>query len=220
MKRLVLSDLHLGARFSREEQLIQLLKTIEFDELILAGDIIEFLKVPYFTKETKKLFDFFSEIKKPIIYVVGNHDKAFEGFIGSSIKNITFTKKYEFQEQGRKFVIEHGHKYDKGILTTRYFMKFIAMIGDILERVWSYNTNIIADWYMNRKPRIKRVWDIMEKNPTADVFIMGHTHTPEALIWIDENENIRTYVNIGDWVEHTTYVYIDGPQVRLKNFLK
>ena len=48
---------------------------------------------------------------------------------------------------------------------------------------------------------------------------MGHTHTPEAMIWIDENERIRTYVNTGDWVEHATYVMIDGPQIRLKNYL-
>ena len=48
MKRLVISDLHLGSTFSREEMLISLLKEKEFDELILAGDIIEFLKVPRF----------------------------------------------------------------------------------------------------------------------------------------------------------------------------
>ena len=50
-KRLIISDLHLGSAFSREEQLLELLKTIEFDELILAGDIIDFIKVPIFNDD-------------------------------------------------------------------------------------------------------------------------------------------------------------------------
>ena len=57
MKRLVISDLYLGSTFSREEMLISLLENKEFDELILAGDIIEFLKVPRFTEDTRKIFD-------------------------------------------------------------------------------------------------------------------------------------------------------------------
>ena len=46
---------------------------------------------------------------------------------------------------------------------------------------------------------------------------MGHTHNPEVLIWVDKDENIKTYVNTGDWIEHHTYVIIKGGQVRLRN---
>ena len=63
MKRLVISDLHLGSAFSREELLISLLEEKEFDELILAGDIIEFLKVPHFTEDSKKIFEIDDPIK-------------------------------------------------------------------------------------------------------------------------------------------------------------
>ena len=47
---------------------------------------------------------------------------------------------------------------------------------------------------------------------------MGHTHTPEAVIWVDKNENIKTYINTGDWIQNSTYVIIKDNQVRLKNF--
>ena len=47
---------------------------------------------------------------------------------------------------------------------------------------------------------------------------MGHTHIPEAVIWIDENENIRTYANTGDWVEHTTYIILKDGNLRLKKY--
>ena len=219
MKRLVISDLHLGSAFSREELLISLLEEKEFDELILAGDIIEFLKVPHFTEDSKKIFEIICNIKKPIVYVVGNHDRSLEAFVGSSVSNIRFTTRYEFTCEGRSFAVEHGDKYEGGILHSRYFMQFVALLGNWIERWFGWNTNHIIDYFKTRKKRIKHIRDIMRHNGDRDVFIMGHTHTPEAMIWIDENERIRTYINTGDWLEHATYVTINGSQVRLKNYL-
>ena len=73
--------------------------------------------------------------------------------------------------------------------------------------------------YKIKKRKLRRIWDILKWNEEADVFIMGHTHTPEAVIWVDKDENIKTYVNTGDWVEHSTYVIIKNGEVRLKNFM-
>ena len=66
--------------------------------------------------------------------------------------------------------------------------------------------------------KAKRIWDIIEWNKDADVFIMGHIHTPEVLIWVDKDEDIKTYVNTGDWVEHQSYVTIENDIIRLKNW--
>ncbi len=49
---------------------------------------------------------------------------------------------------------------------------------------------------------------------------MGQLHITEVVIWIDENENIKTYVNSGDWVQHATYIEINDGVIRLRNFLK
>ena len=46
---------------------------------------------------------------------------------------------------------------------------------------------------------------------------MGHSHRPEEVIWVDQNEEIKTYVNTGDWVDHTTYAQITDGVVRLKS---
>ena len=56
MKRVVISDLHIGSWNSREKELVDFLQTVECDELILAGDIIDFIKVPTFTKRSAELF--------------------------------------------------------------------------------------------------------------------------------------------------------------------
>jgi UDP-2,3-diacylglucosamine pyrophosphatase LpxH len=69
-----------------------------------------------------------------------------------------------------------------------------------------------------KKRKLKRIWDISKWNDDVDVFIMGHTHKPEALIWVDHKGNIKTYVNTGDWIDHETYVLIKDGNVRLKNY--
>ena len=70
----------------------------------------------------------------------------------------------------------------------------------------------------DKKRKLIRIWDIINLNNDVDVFIMGHSHTPEAVIWVDEDQNIKTYVNSGDWVSHTTYVTIEDGITRLRKF--
>jgi len=219
LKRLIISDTHIGSKFYKKEELLRLLRTKEYDQLILNGDIIEFLKGPSFTP---MVLDIITAIdySKEIIYVVGNHDAAMTKLIDRSIYNVKFVEEYYFKENGRSFRIEHGDKYETGLVHRRYLMKIISTFQDILERTFGID---LSTWITNlklKKRKLKRVWDIVDQNNDIDVMIIGHTHIPEVLIWIDENEKIKTYVNTGDWVQHATYVEIEDGILRLKNFLK
>ena len=69
-----------------------------------------------------------------------------------------------------------------------------------------------------KKHKLRSIIDILRHHPLIDVFIMGHTHIPEALIWIDENAQIKTYINSGDWVTHQTYVTVTDGVARLCKF--
>jgi len=196
-----------------------LIKTSEYDQLILNGDIIEFLKVPVFTPlalEIIKAIDY----TKEIIYVVGNHDVALANFIGQDLYGMKFVEEYCFEDSGRIFRIEHGDKYETGLVHRKYIMKLISLAQDFLERTFSVD---LSSWLTNlkiKKRKLKKLWDVIDANDDVDVLVMGHLHIPEVVIWIDEDENIKTYVNSGDWVQHTTYVEIDDGVVRLRNFLK
>ena len=95
--RLIISDVHLGSYYSKEDKLLSFLQTVEFDELVLAGDIIDFIKIPQFTETTIKIFDYIAKLDKKIVYVVGNHDIAFEKFVGKQFAHIEFMSKYEFE---------------------------------------------------------------------------------------------------------------------------
>ena len=79
MKRIIISDTHIGSKFYREKELYDFLDSEDYDQLILNGDIIEFLKIPTFTQgcmEIIKKVDY----EKEIIYIIGNHDKALAQF--------------------------------------------------------------------------------------------------------------------------------------------
>ena len=219
--RLIVSDIHMGSFHSKESKLKKLLNSVNFDEIILAGDIIDFIKIPRFTEHTADLFQLIANMNrqsKRIIYIVGNHDIAFSRFVGKTIAGIEFVEEYEFDYADRRYRIEHGDKYETGIIHWRFIMNVVSIIHDVLERIFKWN---LAAWYVRqqqKKRKLRRIWDIMKWNQGADVFIMGHTHIPEVVIWVDENEKIKTYANIGDWVEHSTYILIKDRQLRLKTF--
>jgi UDP-2,3-diacylglucosamine pyrophosphatase LpxH len=218
--RLIISDLHLGSFYSKEELLCEMIEDVEFDELILAGDIIDFIKIPTFTKRTVKFIELLQKKNKPIIYVIGNHDINLARFAGETISGVKFVDKYEFEYADRMYRVMHGHQFETGIVTWRFSMNIVSIFQDMLERWLKWD---MASWLVNRKlkkRKLRRVWDILEWNKEADVFIMGHTHIPEAVIWIDEEENIKTYVNTGDWVEHQTYAIIKDGQIRLRKWKK
>ena len=218
--RLVISDTHLGSAHSKEKELYEFLSTVEYDEIVLAGDIVEFLRKPMFTDNTHRIFQNILDSGKKIVYIVGNHDDTLSSFVGKDLAGIDFRESYDFVYSGRKYRIQHGDQYDNSIVKWRYTIELISFFQNMIERVFGID---LTTWWANRqikKRQLKRIWDLVKWNEDADVFIMGHTHNPEVLIWVDKNEQIKTYINTGDWVGNCTYVLIKDKQVRLRKYDK
>ena len=217
MKRIVISDLHIGSLFYNEDDLLSFLDGIECDQLILAGDIIDMIRVPVFTESAAKILLSIGE-HSDVIYIVGNHDISMAGFVDQKIGGMTFLDKYEFEDCGRTFRIEHGDEYETGIVHSEFWMKIISLFHDWLERTFNWN---LTSWYVSykiKRRKLRRIWDILKWNNDVDVIITGHSHCPECIIWVDEEQSIKTYVNCGDWVSHTSYVEINDGIVRLKKY--
>ena len=217
MKRVIISDTHIGTKFYKAEELLNFLVSETYDQLILAGDIIDFIKIPVFTERCLRIVETISE-QKDVIYIVGNHDESLINVADKSLKNITFVKSYDFEDGGRKFRIEHGDAYDKGALANRVFVKFLSVIQNMLEFTFNFD---FTTWWTEiqiKKHKLRSIINILRHHPNIDVFIMGHTHIPEALIWVDEDQNIKTYINAGDWVTHQTYVTVIDGVSRLRKF--
>tara|TARA_R110001592_G_scaffold298679_1_gene569489 strand:+ start:23 stop:682 length:660 start_codon:yes stop_codon:yes gene_type:complete len=217
VKRIIISDTHIGSKFYKSKELLEFIRLSDCDELILAGDIIDFIKIPVFTKRCLEIIEAFGKSKK-IIYVVGNHDDGLLGLVGEKISNVSFLRRYDFEENGRKFRVEHGDQYDKGVLHNRIFVKFLSVIQNMFEFAFNFD---FTTWWTEiqiKKHKLRSIIHILRHHPKIDVFIMGHTHIPEALIWVNQDQNIKTYINSGDWVTHQTYVTVIDGVARLRKF--
>ena len=217
MKRIIISDTHIGSKFYKSEKLLKFLQSESYDQIILAGDIIDFIKIPVFTERCMNILQSIDRAKD-VVYVVGNHDESFVGLVGKEILDVKFVKRYEFEAGGRRFRVEHGDEYDRGALHNRIFVKILSVIQSILE--FTFNFDLTTWWTEKqiRKHKLRSVIHVLRHNPDVDVFIMGHTHIPEAIIWIDEDQHIKTYINAGDWVTHQTYVTVTDGVARLRKF--
>ncbi len=217
MKRIVISDTHVGSSFYRSSRLLEFLETEKFDELILAGDIIDFIKIPTFTKNCAQILKKIGDHPR-VIYVIGNHDESLSQLIGTEFFGIKFFRKYEFDCSGRKFRIEHGDRFATGPLNTVTFIKVLSVLQNIIEKWLKID---FTTWWVRRqirKHKLRSVSAILSANDDVDVFIMGHTHIPEAVIWVSADQTIKTYINSGDWVSHQTYVEIQDGVSRLRQY--
>ena len=95
-----MSDLHLGARQSQTDKILQFLKENKSDILILNGDIIDGWALKSnnkWSKDCSKIFRKFmkrSEKGTKVIYIRGNHDDFLKPFIPFTLNNIQIVRKY------------------------------------------------------------------------------------------------------------------------------
>lgn len=216
--RIVISDVHLGSIHSNEEDLLSFLKEKDFDELIINGDFLDLIKCPDFKPSSLEIINYLVESEKKIIYIIGNHDSPIKDFSGKNFANIEFKTSYSFEYFDRKYFITHGDNYDSGLVKYSNVMKLISLIQDFIERMVGLNLSSILSRITRNKERVKSFWNIVDSKIDSDVVIIGHTHRPEVLIWVDENSRVKTYANTGDWVENNTYIEISNGLLRLKKY--
>lgn len=217
LKRLVISDLHLGGGFTRIDCLLQFIDKYEFEELILLGDLVDFWRMSKKVRWRKKYNRLIEKIigiarKKKVIWVVGNHDEYMRKFVGEEIFRIKILDEYE--SDGILFI--HGDKFDNLIKKS----KWLYYLGDwayfLIQKsnhwlkyvLWLINkspyslaktikqkakkaTNFLNDFYGNAEKyaNLKGVHTI----------VCGHTHMAEH-----KKLDSVDYYNTGDWVESGT----------------
>jgi UDP-2,3-diacylglucosamine pyrophosphatase LpxH len=230
-KSVFISDVHLGARMSQADTLLEFLKTFECENLFLVGDIVDGWALSKSFYWPQKHNDVIQKILRRarkgenIIYLPGNHDEFLRSFGEHDFGNIRLVDNYVYTGiNGKKYLVIHGDQFDAVIKK----MKWLALLGS-----WMYDfmirINVLVSsirkilnlpyWSLSAwaKYKVKSAVNFIgdfETNLTdyakakeADGIICGHIHHANM-----RDINGMHYINCGDWVESLTAVveHMDG----------
>jgi len=219
-KTIVLSDIHLGSKWSKAKEVTRYLKENTCDTLILCGDIIDGWQLMRGKKgKWRKRHSNFIKLlldiqhKTEIIYIRGNHDDFLDRILPLTFQNIRIVKDYIYTSAGKRFYVLHGDVFD--LVTSRY--SWLSKIGDVgysllmwLNRKYNDRRKKKGLPYYSLSREIKKkvkasvsyisdyekhIVEIARRKKCEGV-ICGHIHHPEKMYY-DE----ILYLNSGDWVE-------------------
>lgn len=222
---LVLSDVHLGTRGCRAEELLQYLKSIKPKTLVLNGDIIDVwqFKKRYFPKShmqvLKQIMSWMSKGVK-IYYITGNHDEVLRKFVGNKFGSLEIVNKVVLKLGEEKAWFFHGDVFD----VTMQHSKWLAKLGSIgydlliiINRLINWVSKKMGRGKISLSKRIKnsvksavKFINNFEKvaadigiDNEYDYVVCGHIHQPEIKEFSNDKGSI-TYLNSGDWIENLT----------------
>jgi UDP-2,3-diacylglucosamine pyrophosphatase LpxH len=224
MKTLVISDLHIGSKGCKTDEILELLKDESYLRYILVGDIIDgwlFTKYKKFSYEHTRVIRRLLKLSKDkeIIWISGNHDEFLRKYTPIELGNIKVVD--EFVENGIWFC--HGDKYD-GIVK----MHWLGMLGSV-----GYDMAIVIDRFLKKfnkktslskylKDNVKAAVSFLvdyenemcrqAKKRNCHIVVCGHIHTP-----VDKMVNGIRYINTGDWVENCSNVVYELENYTLDN---
>ena len=225
-RTIFISDVHLGTRDCKAEELNNFLKNNTCDTLYLVGDIIDAWKIQqnklrWKQSHTNVIRRILGHAKRDtrVIYVAGNHDEFLRPMIPY---NVSFGR-VEICNQivhegadGKKYLVVHGDLFD-GITRLAPWISFLGdKAYDFILRVnsrfnWIRHRFGFGYWSLSKflKGRVKKAVDFMfkfektitdyAKKRNLDGVICGHIHNAE----IKEIDG-TVYMNDGDWVESMT----------------
>jgi len=222
-RSLWLSDVHLGTRASRAEDLLRFLDHVDADQVYLVGDIVDLERMkikPSFIDVHRRVLSRFIELAAQgvaVRYIPGNHDFELRDFIGHELFGVPVLLEAEhITPAGERLLITHGDVLDGRIRKGTNLEKFGAaayhFLMDVDVLVNRMRQALGRDYFpisAYLKSKLSRANQYIERFEVVaaqyasergfDGIVCGHIHRP-ALRRIDG----CLYANDGDWVEHGT----------------
>lgn len=224
-KSIFISDLHLGTKFAKAQELLAFIKAHEAENLYLVGDIIDgwAIKKKFHWKQSHS--DVIQKILRAarkgsnVTYITGNHDEFLRSFLPLLLgDNLHVVNDMEYKAvNGEKYLLTHGDVFDTMTLGKRWLSHFGDKGYDLLlhlnplintlrrlfgiKRYWSLSRQLKD----NLRDRLHFVEDYEKmstkyvKQKGYDGVICGHIHRAD-IKYVDG----IAYKNCGDWVELCT----------------
>ncbi|MDA0984262.1 MAG: UDP-2,3-diacylglucosamine diphosphatase [Bacteroidetes bacterium] len=238
------SDQHFGAPTQeaskvREKLFLDWLNEIEKDAsaLFLLGDLFDFW-MEYKTVVPKGFVRILGKLAQfgdqgiAVHYFVGNHDLWMVDYFEKELGIPVYHRPQEFILENSSFFIGHGDGLgpnDKGYKRMKkVFVNPIAKflfkslhpdIGMRIGQYFSVKNKLISGaedvvFLGEEKEWLAQYAQRKLKEKHRDFFLFGHRHLP---LEIELNPKSK-YINLGDWITHTTYGVFDGKDFKLKKW--
>ncbi len=238
-----LSDLHLGTPDSKADEVVDFLKHLECDKLVLNGDIIDAWALKRgsrwssrHSRVIRKILKLTERDRTEVVYLRGNHDDILERFMPLAFGRVRLVKEHIHRTAaGQSYLVVHGDGFDS-VSTNHRWLAVVGAVGyDFLlqiNRVYNKYRAWRGKEYYSLSKRIKakvksavcfvdRYEELLQqlaRRRNCHGIICGHIHTPEDKLVGDVH-----YLNSGDWVESLTAIieHHDGrlELVRYKEFI-
>jgi UDP-2,3-diacylglucosamine pyrophosphatase LpxH len=221
----VISDVHLGTYGCHAKELLQYLKSIKPEKIILNGDIIDiwqFSKRYWPAAHMQVIKHLTGLIAKgvKVYYVTGNHDEMLRRFVGFKMGSLKIVNKVVLKLDGRRAWIFHGDVFDVTMQHAKWLAKLGAVGYDtliVINRAVNFVSQKMGKGKISLSKKIKNsvkgaVKFVNAFEQTAadigisngfDYVVCGHIHQPEIREIKNENGSIQ-YLNSGDWIENLT----------------
>lgn len=239
------SDFHLGVpskeeSLEREKKIVRWLDSIkeEAQMIFLVGDIFDFWfeygkAIPKgFIRLQGKLAEL-RDNNIDIIFFVGNHDMWMFDYFTKELGIPVLRKPIDLEFNGKTFLIGHGDGLGPGDWTYKCLKVFFRnkvcqwlfrMIhpdaGITFALFWSRNSRMAQNkqekGFLGEKEYLYAFCKQQEQVKHRDFYIFGHRHLP---LDIEISNNCR-YLNLGEWVNYSTYAEFDGTELKIKEFEK
>jgi UDP-2,3-diacylglucosamine pyrophosphatase LpxH len=244
LRAVFVSDVHLGSKGCRADQLLEFLKSVEIETLYLVGDIIDLWAMRkdfYWPQEHNEVLR--TVLGKArggtrVIYIPGNHDDDLREFCGSVFGNLEIHREFVHRTaDGRRLLVMHGDEFDTVVKCSPWLAKLGSTMYDCLLHLNRYVNGLrrlakLPYWSLAGylKHRVKNAVQYISgfeqavahaaRRRGVDGGVCGHIHRPE----ISEIHGVQ-YCNDGDWVESCSALIEDmngrlalwaWPQVRAR----
>lgn len=225
-RTIILSDLHLGTKDAQARELLEVLRGVRCQKMILNGDIIDLWSLqrnnywgPAHTAVVRRLLKMAEKDGTQMIYLRGNHDDFIRRLIPISLDRIELAEEHIHEAaDGKKYLCIHGDVFD----TVTAKMRWLAILGDM-----SYQMLLNINRFYNRwrawrgkeyfslsqaiKGKVKQAVSFISRfeehiqtlaqRRGCEGVMCGHIHKAE-----DRMMGKVRYLNSGDWVESLTAI--------------
>ncbi|RFZ83135.1 UDP-2,3-diacylglucosamine diphosphatase [Mucilaginibacter terrenus] len=237
------SDFHLGAvsyesSREREDRIVRWLNAIAPDaaELFLVGDIFDFW-FEYKTVVPKGYIRFLGKLSEmadagiKIYFFKGNHDMWMFDYLEKELNATIVSNELSIERNGKRFYIHHGdglgpgdksYKFLKKIFRSKLcqwlFARLHPNLGVGIANMWSGKSRMEGNRTQHLRAH-EQEWLVQYSNEVLanshyDYLIYGHRHYPLDITLSPQSR----YINLGEWVNYSTYAVFDGENVSLQHF--